>query len=248
MNQLLFGLLDTTISQGNITVSDESVVNNLNDILIKCGTAVGAIIIVIALIKLILATADENAAGKQNASMLVGVGIVFVSITAVLDVLDITTSSTANSVAKNVLTVIGTFLSYAGAVLLLMAIVSLIMSIASEQPEQKMNGVKLLGSSIGLLSIRGFCTAIALYIGQSSPSATAIVGTVVGFIANIVTYIGGGLIIMGVWYTINSVKDENSKDRDVAIRYFMAGIAAISIRVILTTYFGYTNLTESFSL
>lgn len=249
MNQLLFGLLDTAIDRGKITVGDESSIDGLNNILIKCGAAVGAIIIAIAAIKLILALADENAAGKQQASMIFGVGIVFVSISAVLDVLNITSETTGNTVAGNILTVIGVMLSYSGAILLMMGVISLIMSIASEQPEQKTNGIKLITTAIGFLSVRGLTGVLKTYIGQSnSKNATSWVGVIVGFIANVATYAGGGLIIIGVYHLIMSLREETSKDREVAVRFFMAGIGLVALRFILTSYFGFTNLNSDFSL
>ena len=249
MNQLLFGLLDTPIARGSITVSDESSIDSLNQILIKCGAAVGAIIIAIAAIKMIWALADENAANKQQASMIFGVGIVFVSISAVLDVLDITSTTTGNTVAGNILTVIGTMLSYSGAILLMLGIISLIMSIVSEQPEQKANGIKLITTSIGFLSVRGLCGVLKTYIGQSnSKSATSWVSVIVGFITNVATYAGGGLIIIGVYYLIMSIREEQSKDREVALRFFMAGISLVSLRFILENYFGFENLMSTFSL
>lgn len=218
---------------GNIThTSGAQATKKLNDILIGMGTAVGAIVIVVALVKLFMALADQNAVSKQQSSMLFGVGIFMVSMTQVLKALNLETTikNGPKYVAAQVIKVVGNMLSYAGAVLAVVAIIMLIMSIANEQAEQRAEGVKILGTAIGLLSINTLAQSISMIVAGKGLTSETAVSAVAGFIANVTTYIGGGFAIMAIWNVVNSIRQEDARERDTAIRFFLVAIGLLSIR------------------
>lgn len=221
---------------GNIThTSGAESTKKLNDILAGMGTAVGAIVIVVALVKLFMALADQNAVSKQQSSMLFGVGIFMISMTQILTTLKLesTIKNGPKYVAAQVIKIIGNMLSYAGAVLAVIAIILLIMSIANEQAEQRAEGVKILGTAIGLLSINTLAQSIATIVAGKGLTSEVAVGVVAGFIANVTTYIGGGFALMAIWNLANSFRQEDAKERDTAFRFFLVAIGLLSIRGVL---------------
>ena len=143
------------------------------------------------------------------------------------------------TVAENIINIIAKVLTYSGGILILMAIIMLIMSIASEQAEQKQEATKLLGVGIGLLSTSALATTIIRVFvkGNTKSSAgTAAVHIVASFIATIATYMGGGFALMGIWYIVNGIRSEDPKDRDTGIRFLITGIALLSAKAVFTLF------------
>lgn len=245
----LFALLDV----GEISVSDAgSTIGSLNDILKNVGTAVGAVVIVIAIVKLIIALAQESPESKTQSSLMFGVGIVFVSMSRVLTSLgveDIDSSTKATTMAANVLNVIASMLTYVGVIVLSVAIIYLIMSIATEHPEQKITGSKLLGVSVGLFSAKGLTNAIKTRMFEKGGSTAAnYVNDILGFIADVVSYIGAAFVIMGIWNFINGFKTEDDVERAKATKFFVAGIALLSFKIILSNIFNINVRSAVFSI
>ena len=119
------------------------------------------------------------------------------------------------------------------------------MAIAQEQPESKVTGTKMLGIAIGLISARSLARKMRVRVFSSTTTVKTYLQDILGFIANVVTYIGAGFIVMAVWYLIESMKSEDSKERETARRFFIVGIGLISIRVIISTVTGITP-TQTF--
>ena len=247
MNNLVFTLLDIgEIGGSHIkTVSNPGqAVNGINEIMTNIGIAVGVVIILWGLVKLLMSFATENPADKQQSSLMFGVGVVFISISQILKTLaleEILKNHSANAtyfVAQKIIGIICVFLSYAGAILAVMAIINLIMAFVQEQPESRASGAKQAGVAIGLLSISGLGNAIKSKLGARNHNITDYMSDIIGFIANTVTYIGVFFAIMGIWYVANSFRNEDGVDRQKGINFLIAAIALISIRAIIATVFG----------
>lgn len=217
--------------------SFQSATNSLNNILTGAGKAVGAIIAVVGLVKLMLSLADQNAVSKQQSSMLIGVGIFFLSISVIVSELNIVgnaaSTAGATNIAKTIISILGKMLTWSGALLCSVATVMLTLSIAQEQAEQKAEASKLLGTGIGLLSISSAASAIAGWIG-SPTAANGVTNIIIAFIGKVATYIGGGLIIMAAFHLVQSIREEDSREKATAIRFFMAGIGLVSIKAVLS--------------
>lgn len=232
---LVQGILLDTIGGANITVTTGAKsVDGINKILIGIGTGVGAVLIVIAVIKLVMAISSEQAAGKSQAGMMLGTGVFFMSMAAVVNSLGINNLSnqTADQMAKNVITIICTLCTYAGGAFAIIGILDLILSIVNEQPEGKANAAKFLGGAAGLLAANALGTTIKGHIGGTT-DANSIVKDVGSFLGKTASYIGAVFVLMGIWYLINSIRQEESRERDVAIRFFIAGIGLIAARAVL---------------
>lgn len=241
LSLLKFALLE--IGGSNITVSDaSSTIGSLNDVLKGLGIAVGAIIILVATVKLIIGLALERPDQVSQSSLMFSVGAVFASLSIVLTTLDIENideSTTASSMAQNVINVICAMLTFAGAIITLIAIVYLIMAIAQEQPESKVTGTKMLGTAIGLISVKALGKTINQRLSTGAVK-TYMLMDMLGFIANVVTYIGAGFVAMGVWYFIESFKSEESREREISKRFLIAGVGLVSMRLIVIQLFGIT--------
>lgn len=226
----------TWIGGANISVeSGASATQSLNNVLITFGSAVGAVLVVVAVIKLIMAISSEQAAGKQQGAMMLASGIFFLSISAVVKTLGMGAGSTvasASQMAKNVITVICTMCTYAGGGFAIVGFLDLILATANEAPEQKLNGAKFLGGAAGLLSANALGTTIKSHIGGTVNTKT-IVLDVGSFLGKMASYIGGVFVAIGIWYLINGIRTEESKDRDAGVRALIAGIGLISARAVL---------------
>lgn len=235
--ELLLPLLKKGATIGNFkSVEAGTAVKSLNDALTNAGLAVGAVLVVVAAIKMIIALAGEDSRSRTESTILMSVGILFISITQVIKALgvdNINGSTSVNTVAGNVITVIASMLTWAGGLLAVFAIFTLAVSIAQENSDGFVNGTKLIGVSAGLLSVGAVANGIKGLLLQKSTNGNAYVNVIVNFLANAATYVGGGLAVVGVFKLILSIREENSKERDTAIKFLMAGIALISIRAIL---------------
>ncbi len=209
-------------------------ITTLNNILTNLGVAVGIIICVVALVKLVLSLADQNSVSKQQASLLLGVGLFFVALSSVVKALDLDHlgSKTAGAMAASILEIIGNLLTWAGGAVTMLAVIMLIMSIVNESAEQKADATRFIGVGIGLISINIPIAAIGAKVADKSVSLTFILNTIVYFVASLGSYIGGGFIILGIYHLILSIKNEDGKEKDSAIRLFIAGIALLGLRIV----------------
>ena len=224
---MLFILLGIHVSPGGTGNID-----SLNKILTSAGSAVGTIICVVGLVKLVLSLADQNAVSKQQSSMLIGVCIFFVSMSQIVAQLNITGTKSANQMGATIINILGSMLTWGGSMLLVVAVIMLVLSIASEQADQKADASKLIGVGIGLLSISSAAKGFAGAIGSNSP--TILRNLAVRFIINTTTYIGAGLMIMGIWHVVNAIREEDARERGTAVRFIMAAIGLIAIRPVLS--------------
>lgn len=218
------------------TVEAGTAVKSLNDALTTAGLAIGAVLVVVAAIKMVIALSSEDTRQRAESTILMSVGILFISITQVIKALGVDSingSTSVNTVASNIITVIANMLTWAGGLLAVFAIFTIIVAIAQENSDGYVSGTKLIGVATGFLSIGSLATAINRLFLAKNKTAASYASVVAGFLANVATYIGGGFVAIGAFKLIFSIREENSRDRDAGIKFLMAGIALIGIRVIL---------------
>ena len=215
-------------------------VADFNNFLKTIGVAIGVIILLVGIVKLIMASMEENAKAKQDASLLFGISIMFISMSSVLTSLgveNINGNTTVQAVASNVIGLLGNVLTYAGAILAIVSIVTLILSISQENPEQQASGVKLLTTAIGLLAANSLVSAISeKLLAESEVAATDYMDIAVGWFADIITYAGGGFVLIGVFRIVMGLRTEDSKERENGIKFLMVGIAFVAFRAILELF------------
>jgi len=238
VSSLMILLLD--IGKGitsNVDPTDAT--SGINKFLINCGTAVGAILIAVATLKMIIALAEESVAERQKASLLFGVGIVFVSVEAVVKTLlgpkgSITEATGYITVAQNVLSVIGSMASWAGAIMIIFAVYSFILAIAQESVESQTKATNASLVGIGFVSLHFVCDALKNKISSKEP--TSFVTVITGWLGSIASYGGAILLVMAIFRMIISIRTEDLKERNDAIKLMMVSIALISFKSVIKAF------------
>ena len=190
-----------------------SAVKSLNTTLTDACVAVGAILIAIAVVKIIVAMASEDSKGKMDSGMLFGAGIVFI-----------------------IISVVGRALSYVGVVVFLFAIVSLVIAIAQENSDSYVTASKMIMTSVGMLAADSLLAGIRLLTIKGDTDATNWVNAIVTQVAKIATWGALGLCTCGIFKIVMGIRTEDDRDRNTGIRFLMAGIALVSIRAIFTMF------------
>jgi len=224
-------------SQGDATAG-------LNDILKSIGLAVGVIILLVAIVKMIMASMEENPKDKKDASLMLAISILFISISQILTSLGIENidgSTSATTIASNIIGLLADVLTYAGLGLAILAIVSLVLSIAQENPEQQVAGVKLLTTSIGLLATEALATGIQQVLetaaSSSSYNATGLfLNVTLYWLTSVITYAGGGFSLVGIFRIAMGIRSEDAKERENGVKFLMVGIALLSIRGVMSLF------------
>lgn len=233
-------------SRGTSSSDAVKAVNDLNTILENLGLGIGAVLIAIAIVKIVISLADENAKAKLDAGMMFGAGILFISISGVLRVINITGASVMKDpgayIAANVITVIGTALSYAGAIVFAIAVIMLVIAIAQENSDTYVNASKMIMAGVGMLFGKSLLSGIVKLLQTSNKEANDWVATILNLIANLATWGALGLICCGVFKLVMGIRSEDDRDRNTGIRFLMAGIALLSMRAIYEMFgFGLTT-------
>lgn len=210
-------------------------VSSLNNTLKAVGTVIGGIIILVAAIKMVTALAGEDSRSRSESTILLSVGVLFISISNVLTSLgvdNISGSTSAQTVGGNIAQVIGTMVTYAGGILALFSVFTMILAVANENSEGYINGSKMLGMAVGFLMCGSLGTTIKSLIVSKTTDANSYINIASNFLTSIATYIGAGLVIAGIFKLIASVREENSKDKDTAIKFLVSGIGLLGIRTL----------------
>lgn len=236
---LINSCLLLTIGGSNIkTYTGAQAATKLNDILIGVGMGVGGILVAVAVMKLIMAMGEESATSKANASVMLGSGIFFLSLSTVLKVIGLSSDMAINSgtprlIAGNTVTVLGQMMTYAGGAMVILGIFQNVLAIAQEQSEAVQKASTVLGIGIGMLSSGWVTGKLAIKIKAGTLKEDYAVNTVIDFIAGLATYIGGGMVMMAVLKLVNSLRQEDTPERNKAILLLGTGIALLSFRVIV---------------
>jgi len=234
MNGILLSIGGSNIKVG---ITGSAATSGVNGFLTKCGVAIGAILIALAALKMVIALADENVAERQRAALLFGVGIVFVSIDAVLTTLigsGINQSSNYHTIARNILEVLGSMASWAGAIMLIFGVFTYIMAITQENTDQVAKSVNSVLVGLGFISLKAICAVLKVKVSSNTTDPTSYVSIITSWLGSIATYGGGILLIMGIFKIIMSVREEDTKARSDAIKLLVVSIALLGFRAVLS--------------
>lgn len=232
VNSLLLSIGGSKI----VTYEGAAAADKLNNILTSAGMGVGGILVALAVMKLVMAMGDENVMSKANASIMLGTGIFFLSLSTIVELIGLTGTiggSTPRIIAGNVIEIIGHLMEYAGGAMAVLGIFQYIMSIAQEQAESVQRATTVIGIGIALLSSGLVLGSIAIETRAGILTGNRTVNLVIDFIAGTATYIGGGMVIMGIFKLVNSLRQEDTPERNKAILLLVTGIGLISFRVIV---------------
>lgn len=234
----MYYLLTVGGSEIKATLSSSEATSGINDFLTTCGTAVGAIIIALAALKILIALADENVASRQQASLLLGVGLIFVSISTIVPMIvgdGISSESDYTQVAQNILKVIGLIGTFASVIMLAFGVFSYIMAIINEQAEQQAKATSSILVGFGFMSLKTVCSTISEYLGNGNTVISSYIGIIISCIAKIGLWGGRILLPMAVFKLVISVKEEDSKARMDALKLFIVAIGLMLFNWLLGT-------------
>lgn len=211
-------------------------ITNLNEMLTNACVAVGAVLITIAIVKIIMAMATEDAKGKTDAGMLFGAGIIFVSISGVLQILNIrgvgnvSEAMMGRTMAANIMSVVGKALTYVGVVIFLFAVLSLIIAIAQENSDAYVTSSKMIMVSVAMLFGEGLLNGLRTLVLNGNTDANNWVQVIVEDVIGVASWGALGLVTCGIFKIVMGFRSEDERDRNTGIRFLMAGIGLLGVR------------------
>lgn len=240
LSKIPYAIIDVGGSNIKQTLTGQEATEKITDILTNVSSGIGAILVAVAVMKILLSMADENAKSRADAAMMLASGIFFLCLSGVLTMLGLDTGELASidTVVENILSVIANFFVYAGIVMLVLTIITLIMSIIQEQPEQQARGVTMLGISIAMLSAKILVDSILEIafeggVLKEAVSSQDVINTMMDFLIGVASYIGGGFVIFGILRIVMGIRTEDSRERDSGIKFLGVGVALIAFRIVL---------------
>ena len=223
-------------------------VDKINSMLESVGVAIGGIILVFAVYKLITSFADQNSMSKMQASMLFGVGAFFMAIGKVLKALNIDTAVSGQTPLKTMVTnilvdVLSPVILWIGLIIVAVSVFLLIMSLAHESAEEQTKAQTGLGIGIICIGANSVITLINRFVGayldgkDLDNSVIDYVITIAGsLLATAAFYIGLFFAATGIFRLILSTRTEDTRERDQAIRHLIVAIALISFTSVLALF------------
>lgn len=202
-------------------------ITGLNQILIKAGVAVGVILILIGVIKLIMALADENPKGKMDASIFIGIGALFTGISAVAEAFTISDGTSLTGITNKLIDVITNLCLYAGIIMALIMVITLIMAFTQEQPENISKASTIGMVAFGLLGARALAIMIKQFVVPGISSGTDTSGgavfVIVSFVASAVQYGGFLMMLYGIVRLVMGIREESSPDKLTGTKLTVVG-------------------------
>lgn len=231
---LLAGITQPTGGGG--MAAAKSQVNTLNSTVQGFAGAVGAVLIAVAIMKYIMSIADESPQSKMNATLMLGGGIFFISMSGVLSVLNLNGNSmpTANDVAKHVVDILASLITYAGGGLLALGVFMYVMAIAQENPDQQHKASTILGISTCMLAFASFKSSIKNFV--TSGDGDSAVSLAIGCITGVATVVGGGILTLAIFRFVMSIREENSQDAHKAVLQFGVAITLLGFSGVLRLF------------
>ena len=237
--EIILSIGGSNIKQsGDITSS----VNGINQVIYSIGTYAGALLIALAVIKIILSMQDSNPNAKAQASMMFGMGIIAISFSTIMSSLNISQNTSAYSLTSNAVDIIGKAMTFVGVILVVLSIYQFIMSFLNEQSEEKVAASRLLGTGIAFMAGSGILTRITNIIlnnqgANKNTVANSVFRALLDIIGNTTTYIGVGLFIYGIFHLITAFRNEEIESKYKAGITIGVSIALMSMNVIYKTIF-----------
>lgn len=221
--------------------STTKAINNLNDIFIAAGVAVGVVLLILGIIKLLIAYTDENSKSKMDASIMLGFSAFFLGISTVVKTLSIKETSTVTNITEKILKVIQSLCMYAGIVLLISAIFLMILAISQEQADAVSKASTMMGVSAGLMGTSYLVKLITekqliSAISSGSDVSGKIVSIVVSFFERAVWYAGSAMFIMGIFKLVYGNRNEDAAERQSALKIMAVGGALTAFGAVLSFY------------
>lgn len=211
-------------------------VEDFNGFLLGMLIYAGAIITAIAIIKMVIAMQQQDSHSKMQATLLFGLGAVFVSSNVILTAIDIKNNTNdPKQIVLNIAEVAGTVLQLVAIILMAFALLQLILSFINEDGAQKADAGKLLSIGGVLYSIKTILITATDYAMQ--PAGIANVTTlIIDMIASISRFIGILLGVYALFQLILAFKDQDSSQLQKNAVLLTVGIILTSMPFIFGVF------------
>jgi hypothetical protein len=211
-------------------------IEDFNGFLLNMLIYAGAIIVAIAIIKMIIAMQQQDSHSKMQATLLFGLGAVFVSSNAIITAIDIKNNSgNPTQIVLNIAGVAGTVLKLVAIILLAVAILQMILSFINEDGAQKADAGKLMSVGGALYSLKAILITAADYAMQPAGMAN-VTKLIIDVIADVSRFIGIILGVYGLFHTILSLKDQDSSQLQRHIVLLTIGIILAAMPLIFSVF------------
>lgn len=230
----------TTVSQvaGEVTGSGSAAgaIEDFNKFLLGMLIYAGAIIIAVAIIKIVIAIQQQDSHSKMQATLLFGLGAVFVSSNAVITAINIKANrNNSKQIVLNIANVAGTVMKLVAIILIAFAVTQMILSFINEDGVQKADAGKLLSVGIVLYSLKTILNSAVDYAMQ--PAGMARVSTlIIGILASISRFIGIILGTYGLFHVILSIKEQDSSQLQKNIVLLTVGIILAAMPKVFSAF------------
>lgn len=231
---------DTSVSQVASEMSSggsaAGAIEEFNGFLLSMLIYAGAIIVAIAIVKMVIAMQQQDSHSKMQATMLFGLGAAFVSSNAIITAIDIKNNSgDSKQIVLNIANVTGTVLQLVAIILIAFALLQLILSLINEDGAQKADASKLISVGGVMYSLRTILVTAADYAMQ--PTGMANVTTlIIDIIGSVSRFIGIILGIYGLLQVILAMKDQDSSQLQKHIVLLTIGIILTAMPLIFSAF------------
>lgn len=219
-------------------------INELNEELLKYMTAAGVVVVALGVVKLIMSMSDHAPMGKVSASTLIALGLILVGGSQILATANaVKAATTPQEQVKPIIEIVKFGFFWPGVFLTVIGIIKSIMSIMNERPEEKVEGGKMVGVGLALMSASFIVDEVSKIAFSDSTNKAGEVG---GFIiANIIIPIavitGTILFAFGMIRYAEAFKEEDAQGKSRAALVLITGILLMSTYVILKMAFGVSS-------
>lgn len=225
--------LNREIARGG---SAAGAIEDLNSFLLDLLIYAGAIIIAVAIVKMVIAMQQQDSHSKMQATLLFGLGAAFVSSNAIITAIDIKNNSgDPKKIVLNMAEVAGTVLKLVAIILIAIAILQMIMSFINEDSAQKADAGKLMAVGGILYSLKTILVEAADYAMQPAGIAD-VKNLIIDVIASVSGFVGVILAIYGIFQIVLSFKDQDSSQLQRNIVLLTVGIILSAMPLIFDAF------------
>lgn len=203
-------------------------INDFNGFLLKLMLYAGAIVIAIAVIKLIIAMQQQDPQQKMQAALMFGLGSMFVASDAIITYMNISSSSSEDQIVIRLVEIVGTVLKLVAIILIALAIFQLILSFLNEDAAQKVDAGKALAIGSVFYCLRTvLVSAVTIMVDSTTTNKMeATTGYVIDIIADVARFIGVMLAVYGLFQVIIAMKEQDST-------YIQRNITMVTVGMLL---------------
>ena len=185
-------------------------IEEFNGFLLGMLLYAGAVIIAVAIIKMVIAIQQQDSHSKMQATLMFGLGAAFVSGNAIITAIDIKgNTNNTKQIVINIAGVAGTVLQLVALIIMAYAVLQLILSFINEDGAQKADASKFLAVGVVLYCLR---TALvkAVDYAMAPAGAAKVTALIIDIIAAIARFSGIILGAYSLFQVILSIKEQDS--------------------------------------